>query len=484
MNNFCLASFVLTFLFSSCVIHSTLFAQDLGHRMSSMKISVEDQNGNAISNATVDVRMTRHAFQFGSQVRDRLYTISQSEFDSLSVSQRQGLLESSNTTFTPDWQDVLNYRDAVHENFNHVIPTNGMQWIAYKNNGPSNPDAAILQAQANGMTVTGHAVVWGNDGWPTPTEFRPGANPDAQEFHDALIAERLGSNGIMTRYSDTGVGPTVTDWDVLNEPLNERYYSTTFANAGIYANENEARTDFFIRANNLRPDASLAINEYNILNSSGDGNANAYRDLVNSMLGLGAPIDKIKVQAHMGVSGISKSDLTRRLDILAETGLPIVISEFDMRDDANQLSNAEQKQLFQDILEASFEHESVEGFNMWGFWDAAHWRGNGPLFDDSWAVKDESSAWFDLVRGEWMTELNSQALDGGGMWIGDVIDGTYEFDVTQNGVTQTYSGYELTEDGEFLLTFNTVPEPSSLLVVCMGALGFMGRRRGTIGTAS
>lgn len=114
---------------------------------------------------------------------------------------------------------------------------------------------------------------------------------------------------------------------------------------------------------------------------------------------------------------------------------------------------------------------------MWGFWDAAHWRGNGPLYDVDWNVKDEASAWFDLVRGDWMTELNGLSLDAGGMWIGDVVDGTYDFDVTLNGVTQNFSGYELTDDGQFVLTFNAVPEPSALILISFGSLVALGRRR-------
>ena len=41
------------------------------------------------------------------------------------------------------------------------------------------------------------------------------------------------------------------------------------------------------------------------------------------------------------------------------------------------------------MLEASFEKPSVVGFIMWGFWDPGHWRGNGPLYDIDWNLKQE-----------------------------------------------------------------------------------------------
>lgn len=426
----------------------------LAHRVSDLTIVVQDQHGNPLPNATIDLSMTQHAFQFGTQVQDRFLTITEAEFDALEIWQRHNLIGDWDRELpTPVWQDAVNYRTAVYDNFNHIIPTNGMQWIQYCSQGPQYLDRAIAEADARDITVTGHAVVWQNDGWPTPNEFRPAANPDAQEFHDALMTERLSANGVLARFSDPGDGPNVLDWDVLNEPIHEKHYSNVFVAGGIYANENEAFADYFIRADALRPDANLAVNDYNILSSGGDAASEQYRDLVNDLLALGAPIDQIKVQAHMSRM-VSKADITRRLDILAETGLPIAISEFDMRDDANQISPANQKVLFEDMLEAIFEHPAVTGFSMWGIWDSAHWRGNGPLFDADWNVKDEASPWFDLVQGDWMPDLVDVEVDGAGRWSSPagLFDGDYRIVATNGQFSTTIDSYELTADGQLFIT--------------------------------
>lgn len=443
-------------------IGSNLWAQDpLAHRKSNLTISVIDSRGNTVTDATIDVRMTRHAFIFGTQIRDRFYSITESAFNSLSTTQRQGLLPNltgfGTPRYTPTWDDALAYRNIVDQNFNTVIPTVGMQWLPFENNGPSVPDATILQAQARGLDISAASVVWQRDRWPTPNRFESDANPDPMTFFDALIDARLGSSGIMARYSDAGVGPAVNDWKLLNEPLHENYHASTFVAAGIYPTENHALADYFIRANATRPDATLSINEFNILNSNGSQDAREYRDLINALLSLGAPIDRIGVQAHMGISGITKQQITTRLNILAQTGLTLEISEFDMRDDASQLTNAEQERLFEDMLTASFEHPSIDRFNMWGFWDPGHWRGNGPLYDENWNVKDEASPWFDLVLGDWMTQLDGQTVDAQGSWNADVFDGTYEFVVTANGQSQTFSGNVVTSDAAFELE---VPAPS------------------------
>ncbi len=456
--------------------------QDLSHRKSAFTLYVEDSNGNALTDATIDIKMNRHAFRFGTQVRDRFFSITESEFNSLSATQKQGLLpDLGEPRFTPTWQDAENYRAAVIENFNHVVPTTGMQWVAFNNKGPTVPDAAINLAQANNMDVTGASVVWQRDRWPTPEEFRSANTPDAQDFKDALIEDRLSANGIIGRYSSAGAGPNITDWKVLNEPLHETYYADTFVDAGLYADHTAAMTDYFVRANAIRPDALLSINDFNILNSGSDTATEEYAALINDLLAAGAPIDKIGVQAHISRNDITKADITRRLDILAATGLKIEITEFDSRDDASQLSPAEQEIIFQNMLEASFEHTEVDGFIMWGIWDPGHWRGNGPLYDEDWNIKTEASPWFDLVRGDWMPDLNGLALDSEGKWVApdDLFNGTYQFTIHHNGSSFTYDGYDLTSDGSFVFA---VPEPTAGIFLAACLLTCIGRRYRTATT--
>jgi GH35 family endo-1,4-beta-xylanase len=448
----------------------------LSHRLSNLTVTVQDSLGNPIPDAIIDIQMNQHAFQFGTQVQDRFLTITEPEFNALATWQKHNLIGDYDQVLpTPVWQDAVNYRTAVYDNFNHIIPTNGIQWVEYRDKGPAALDRTIEAATARGLSVTGHAVVWQNDHWPTPPEFQLDANPNPQIFYDALIDERLSGKGIMARFSELGDGPNVLDWDVLNEPLHETYYSDTFVDAGIYASANHAFADYFIRADAIRPDAKLAINDFNILSSGGDAAAMQYRDLVIDLLALGAPIDQIKVQAHMS-QVISKADATRRLDILAETGLPIAISEFDMRDDANQISAANQETLFRNILEAAFEHPAVNGFSMWGIWDSAHWRGNGPLFDADWNVKDEASPWFDLVQGQWKTNLINLDVDNEGQWTSH--DGLFqgEYQITaSNGITSTtVDKIDVTSDGEIIITltssdFGDAPSSYGTLLADNGA---------------
>lgn len=445
----------------------------LAHRKSALTVRVEDTHGNPVPNATLDLKMTRHGFRFGTQVRDELIAISQVEFNSLTTGQKQNLLPDQTqfgaaNRYTPTYQDVENYRAAVLENFNTVVPTVGMQWLVLNNNGPSTPDAAINWAQSNGLEVAAASVVWQRDQWPTPSQFRSASNPNPQTFHDTLVSDRLGNNGVMARYSDTGPGPTINQWKVLNEPLNETYFADAFVNGGIFSTDVAAMADYFIRADAQRPDSRLMINEFNILNWQNNSQATQYRDLINDLLAAGAPIDVIGVQAHMARTDIGKAEIKERFDILAETGLPIEITEFDVRDDPSSpngpLTPSEQEQVFRDLLEAAFEHEAVEGFDMWGFWDPGHWRYNGPLFNNDWSLKPEAAPWFDLVRGDWMPELTDLALDSSGQWNAEwmgnegLFNGAYDFTVNLDGEQTEFQGMALSEDGEIVLVVS--PSPS------------------------
>ena len=447
-------------------------SDSLAHRKSDVTIRVVDQLGNPLPDAIVDVGMTQHDFRFGTQIRGPLLAVTQTEFDGYTDQKKQGLLPNlislNQERYTPTWQDVLNYRSAVINNFNHIVPGNDLQWQAFNGNGPANPNGAYALAFANGLTAGAVHVVWEKPDWPTPTEYRDGATFTPQDFHDDLIADRLSSTGIMNFYSDSGPGVTITDWNVLNEPLHVTHYSDTFETAGIYDSNIEAWADYFIRARAIRPDARLLINDYNILNAANDAATIQYRDLINSLLAAGAPIDRIGLQAHIALNTITKADIVRRLDILAETGLTIEITEFDARDDAGQLTTAQQEQIFQDMLEAAFEHESVDGFIMWGFWDPGHWRGNGPLFDADWNPKSEADPWFDLVHGDWKPNFVGQPVDAAGEWSAPegLFDGSYEITARLNGRSITLADIVVNGSGVQIITIEIENEsPTNITLV-------------------
>ena len=58
-------------------------------------------------------------------------------------------------------------------------------------------------------------------------------------------------------------------------------------------------------------------------------------------------------------------DFQHRLDVMARAGLPLWITEFDMR---NRIHDT-RAEAIEDAMHVYFSHPAVEGILMWGFWN-------------------------------------------------------------------------------------------------------------------
>ena len=84
---------IFSFIFIFVMIFSfNCYSQDLSHRKSDLKLTVTDQYGTPIPNAVIDIQMKKHAFKFGTQVRDQFFSITENSFNALSDNAKQNLL--------------------------------------------------------------------------------------------------------------------------------------------------------------------------------------------------------------------------------------------------------------------------------------------------------------------------------------------------------------------------------------------------------
>ena len=114
------------------------------------------------------------------------------------------------------------------------------------------------------------------------------------------------------------------------------------------------------------PNARLMINEYNIVNSS--SNTQKYIELI-TLLQEKDLIDGIGVQAHAPATRGPISTMKSNLDALAETNLPIQVTEMDIDGPTDQ----EQLEDYQQIFPLFWEHSAVQGVTLWG-WKPGMWR--------------------------------------------------------------------------------------------------------------
>lgn len=378
-------------------------------RTAPFSITVHDAAGHPVPGAQVKAFMTRPEFVFGSEI-DTAWIVK--------------------TT-----KDAERYRQLSLELFETLTPGNGLKWPRWiqPTAGPGRAWTrdqtlkALEWLYAQDVRIKGHVLVWG--GWDfTPRSVRE--MPDQAERHRRL-PELI--DGFMTQVTTATKG-RIAIWDVLNEPLNEPAYIDLLG-------ENAA-ANWFKRARVLAPHAKLFINEYRML-SGGESREtiNRYLALVSRLRALGAPIDGLGIQGHFGQQMPTMDTILADMDVLATSGLPVQITEFDINTKDEEL----QADFTRDFLIACYSHPACTGFINWGFWEGTHWLPAGAMYRKDWTIKPNGQIWRDLVLGQWRTKLD-QPADANGRVSARGHRGRYRVEVTASGRTTTQI-FDLTGTG-------------------------------------
>jgi endo-1,4-beta-xylanase len=248
--------------------------------------------------------------------------------------------------------------------WDQVTPENSGKWGSVEPSRDSyswsNLDQAYNFAISHGYVFKQHTFVWGNQ---APNWI----NSLSQEEQRAEVEEFI--QNYCQRYPETD------QIDVVNEPISA---PPSFRNA--LGGSGSTGWDWVITSFEMArlhcPQADLLINEYGIINDS--GKRGRYMELINLLKNRGL-VDGIGIQSHtFNLIGYSTSTLQSNLDALAQTGLPIYVSEWDIdADDQRQLNE------YQEKFPVVWNHPAVKGVTLWGYIYGTTWRGNtGLLYDD------------------------------------------------------------------------------------------------------
>jgi endo-1,4-beta-xylanase len=224
----------------------------------------------------------------------------------------------------------------------------------------SNLDKAYNFAISNGYVFKQHTFVWGNQ---APNWIGSLSQTEQKAEVEEFIRE------YCQRY------PNTNQIDVVNEPISA---PPSFRNA--LGGSGSTGWDWIITSFELArlhcPQAELLINEYGIINDS--SKRSRYVEIIN-ILKNRSLVDGIGIQSHsFNLIGYSTSTLQSNLDALAQTGLPIYVSEWDIdADDQQQLNEYQQK------FPIVWNHPSVKGVTLWGYIYGTTWREKtGLLYDN------------------------------------------------------------------------------------------------------
>ena len=270
----------------------------------------------------------------------------------------------------PDNFGDAGYLQAVGREFNLVVPENAMKFAetepaAHQFNFCA-ADKIVGNAQANGMQVRAHNLVWGED---LPAWLTGGNYSSAQA--SSILQEHI--NTVAGHYKGQ-----LIDWDVVNEVisdsppygLKDTYWLTQLGNNYVDM--------AFQWAHAADPSAKLFYNEYG---AEGLGaKSDAVYNFVKGMLSRKIPIAGVGLQMHVDLnSGPSAADITSNMARLAALGLEVHVTEMDVRVPVDAKGNASaadlaaQATIYQNVFSACQAASNCTAFLTWGITDLYSW---------------------------------------------------------------------------------------------------------------
>jgi endo-1,4-beta-xylanase len=382
------------------------------------------------------------------------------------------------------------------EYWNQVTPGNAGKWGSAE---PSRDhmswgalDAAYRLAKDNGFPYRHHVLVWGNQ-QPEWIETLT-AEEQLEEIEEWFAA-------VADRY------PDIDYLEVVNEPLHDppnkndngggNYISALGGNNGLYG----TGWDWVIRAFELARDifpetTKLMLNDYNIANSS--SNTTAYLKIV-ALLQERDLIDCIGIQGHAFSTRCSMSMVTPNLNRLAETGLPIMVTEMDIDGGTDDPTEEDQLNEYQRIFPTFWEHPGVIGITLWG-WRPGMWIADGRLINTNGSERPAMqwlSAYVDTSEVEAATPVEQRESLPDAFYLSDNYPNPFNsmtrmqysvprtsfitikiFNLHGQVVQDLFAGVR--QPGNYTVTFDANGLPSGVYICQMKAENFDKRKRITL----
>jgi len=314
-------------------------------------------------------------------------------------------------------------RRLLFANFNTVTPENCMKPASLQPREGrfrfAKADALVEMAQANGLAVNAHALLWHNQcpDW----FFNDGGRPAGRE----LVLQRMRAHIAAVAGHFAG---KVQSWDVVNEAIDDQ---DEYLRKSKWLNSigEDFIAEAFITARKADPQAKLFYNDYNIERQPKRDKA---LRLIRDLKQRGAPIQGIGIQGHWKLDHIPFQDIEDAILAFHAEGMQVAITELDIdvgkrktdgadvgrlervRADlyANSLPDDVQLRLadqYAQLFALFLKHrDKISRVTFWGLHDGRSWlnywplkRTNHPLlWDRALQGKPALSVVLALTRGE------------------------------------------------------------------------------------
>ena len=354
----------------------------------------------------VKIQQLKHEFWFGSNIASQIFN------------------EDSNISK----KDKAIYKEKFLKNFNSAVTENSLKWGSMEPiMGEVNYETTnniLAWTDKNNIPLRGHNLYWGIEQFVQ--KWVKNLNKDE-------LRKALEKRGTETAKYYKG---RFVEYDLNNEMVHGNYYEEQLGD-GI----TKEMTEWVLKGD---PNAKLWLNDYDILTGN---KLKEYLSQIRKLIKQNVPIAGIGVQGHLHAETFSREELKNALDSLAQFGLPIRVTEFNVPGQRSKYLNNKTLKLtpdeevqkakeLVDYYKICFAHPSVEGILMWGFWEGINWIEASSLYKRDWTPTPALVAYQNLIFKEWWTDI-SVTLDENGKaevsaFYGDykISDGTKTTKVT------------------------------------------------------
>jgi endo-1,4-beta-xylanase len=356
------------------------------HRKGDLSVLVT-RAGRPVAGARVEVRMTRHAYGFGTFV------------------------EQPALADTPDGRK---YREWTLKLFNRATaPIYWADWGWANERVRQEYHGIARWLQEQHVPTRGHVLVY--PGW----QFLPAALRELEKDPPALrrrILEHI--DEVVEATNPYGFD----EYDVTNE-LRQLHDLTDILGT-------DAVAGWFAEARKHNRTARLALNENTLFEDGGKTQAeqDQFAKMVQMLLDAKVGPDVLGMQGHFGLAVTAPETVLAVLDRFAHYGKPIHITEFDV-DVSDEQGQAD---YLRDFLTTAFSHPATEAVTQWGFWEGHQWRPRGALLRKDWTLKPNGRAYLDLVFKEWWTNADGRTAEDGSYAVRGFL-GDYQVTVRAGG---------------------------------------------------
>ncbi len=376
------------------------------YRKSPIKVNVKNEDGTPVSNADINLTMTRNEFIFG-------------------------------TAAEPYWnRNKYPYHEELVKYFNGYV--NEANFKEFQNR--TNAARMANLAREYNMYIRGHLLFYdARSSYPTKNLSADDVkNFTYDEAYNLVVPEMAGRIALLGDYlQEVELTNEMPDYRILRDR-----YGWQFT-ADILEAGSELLGDGRIKM----------INTTGVAGQQGGISANgAIENNINCIeiisQDYGIEFNSLGVQGHGGASN-SPVDYYIQFDHMAQGIEYLANTEYDYVSDLERGSKeALHKEAchLRDYVMLFYSHPKATGFLMWGFTDKEHWRYKGPLTDRSYVPKDEAvKYWTELTQDEWMPKIDAKTDENGEY---SVRTHRGEFDVTVKvGEKEAKTTLKSTKDG-------------------------------------